>query len=141
MAVKICPNCGGVIPASRNVCIRCKHKLVSSDVEPASAPVVDSSLSSGALDASQTNNMHSEGDGNSVSDFVNAAKSNPNINLILPIVSVIMFWPLGLVAIVMYILSNLAWKQGNEALAKSRARIAKICAIAAIAFFVLMTIL
>ena len=131
MAVIVCPNCGNIVPVSKTKCPRCHVSLsqggdaeVSSHEKPLVvepkvaepvAPVVEPEIASS----------------------VNASTPNPYGNWWRCVVAILMFWPLGIVSIVLKILSDKAWKSGDEKKAKTMGRYSSIFAIAGIILFLL----
>ena len=131
MAVIVCPNCGNIVPVSKTKCPRCHVSLsqggdaeVSSHEKPLvvepkvaepEAPVVEPEIASS----------------------VNASTPNPYGNWWRCVVAILMFWPLGLVSIVLKLLSDKAWKSGDEKKATTMGRHSTIFAIAGIILFLL----
>lgn len=153
MAVIVCPNCGNIVPVSKTKCPRCHVSLsqggdaeVSSHEKPLVvepkvaepvavepkvaepvAPVVEPKVAEPVAPVVEPE----------IASSVNASTPNPYGNWWRCVVAILMFWPLGIVSIVLKILSDKAWKSGDEKKAKTMGRYSSIFAIVGIILFVL----
>lgn len=143
MAVIVCPNCGNIVPVSKTKCPRCHVSLsqggdaeVSSHEKPLVvepkvaepvAPVVEPKVAEPEAPVVEPE----------IASSVNASTPNPYGNWWRCVVAILMFWPLGIVSIVLKILSDKAWKSGDEKKAKTMGRYSSIFAIVGIILFVL----
>ena len=130
MAVVICPKCGIIVPASKGVCMRCGAPLTPSAtpvVEPVkpAPPVVESKREYVSESRQESSPRRS------------VSERNPHAKWGWVIAAILLFWPFGLVSLVLLILSNRAWKADNEKMAKSLGRVSTGLAIAGIVILIL----
>lgn len=143
MAVIVCPNCGNIVPVSKTKCPRChvslsqggdaevssheKLQVVEPQVAEPVAPVVEPKVAEPEAPVGEPE----------IASSVNASTPNPYGNWWRCVVAILMFWPLGIVSIVLKILSDKAWKSGDEKKAKTMGRYSSIFAIVGIILFLL----
>lgn len=130
MAVVVCPKCGIIVPASRSVCMRCKSPLT-----PSATPVIEPVKPAPPVVEPQREYMpESRQESNPRSSV---SERNPHARWGWVIGAILLFWPLGLVSLVLLILSNKAWKADKEQSAKSLGRVSTGAAIAGIVIMIL----
>lgn len=146
MAVIVCPNCGNIVPVSKTKCPRCHVSLsqggdaeVSSHEKPLT--VEPKAAESEAVEPVAAEPKVAEPVAPvvepEIASSVNASTPNPYGNWWRCVVAILMFWPLGIVSIVLKILSDKAWKSGDEKKAKTMGRYSSIFAIVGIILFLL----
>ena len=79
MSARNCPECGGLVASTINVCPHCGY-----------------SMSAGGA------------------KYANATAENPYNSIVWCIISVLLFWPLGVAAIIYYFKSDSCWQVGNQ---------------------------
>lgn len=131
MAVIVCPNCGNIVPVSKTKCPRCHVSLSQGgDAE------VSSHEKPLAVEPKVAEPVAPVGEPE-IASSVNASTPNPYGNWWRCVAAILMFWPLGIVSIVLKILSDKAWKSGDEKKAKTMGRYSSIFAIAGIILFLI----
>lgn len=83
MAARNCPECGGLVASTINVCPHCG--FIFNDSTPSSP---------------STNTR-------------NGQSPNPYTSLVWSIVALVLFWPAGVVSLVYYFKSDTSWEDGN----------------------------
>lgn len=141
MAVIVCPNCGNIVPVSKTKCPRCHVSLsqggdaeVSSHEKPLA---VEPKVAEPVADEPKVAEPVAPVVEPEIASSVNASTPNPYGNWWRCVVAILMFWPLGIVSIVLKILSDKAWKSGDEKKAKTMGRYSTIFAIVGIILFLL----
>ena len=141
MAVIVCPNCGNIVPVSKTKCPRCHVSLsqggdaeVSSHEKPL---VVEPEVAEPVVVEPKVAEPEAPVVEPEIASSVNASTPNPYGNWWRCVVAILMFWPLGIVSIVLKILSDKAWKSGDEKKAKTMGRYSSIFAIAGVILFLL----
>ena len=141
MAVIVCPNCGNIVPVSKTKCPRCHVSLsqggdaeVSSHEKPL---VVEPKVAEPVAVEPKVAEPEAPVVEPEIASSVNASTPNPYGNWWRCVVAILMFWPLGIVSIVLKILSDKAWKSGDEKKAKTMGRYSSIFAIAGVILFLL----
>lgn len=141
MAVIVCPNCGNIVPVSKTKCPRCHVSLsqggdaeVSSHEKPL---VVEPKVAEPVAAEPKVTEPVAPVAEPEIASSVNASTPNPYGNWWRCVVAILMFWPLGIVSIVLKILSDKAWKSGDEKKAKTMGRYSSIFAIVGIILFLL----